>query len=254
MGTTNWATVGPIDVSARIASAGTYYLKIVVRTQDAGSGSATTGGFDNVALTWSSTGGLASEQEQYWRITQVPSRPGTTFTYSLLARHTANTEGDNCVFAYSTNVVSNDPTTGTYTTMFWVNATSDQSYSFILPSSVAGKHVWIRAVDVDHTVGNTILDTLYVDQMNILAATPSGSTGVSLTNPGDSSQVNAIDADDRNGDGFSDIFVGTTVNLWYWPNQQDQTSWTSAINIDSPGATIFSIDLGDASKSQYVGR
>src|SRR2546422_1037071 len=103
-----------------------------------------------------------------------------------LARHTANTEGDNFVFAYSTNVVSNDPTTGTYTTMFWVNATSDQSYSFILPSSVAGKHVWIRAVDVDHTVGNTILDTLYVDQMNILAATPSGSTGVSLTNPGDS--------------------------------------------------------------------
>src|SRR5207244_11473771 len=66
MGTTNWATVGPIDVSARIASAGTYYLKIAVRTQDAGSGSATTGGFDNVALTWSSTGGLASEQEQYW--------------------------------------------------------------------------------------------------------------------------------------------------------------------------------------------
>jgi len=364
MGTTNWATVGPIDVSARIASAGTYYLKIAVRTQDAGSGSATAGGFDNVALTWSSTGGLASEQEQYWRITQVPSRPGTTFTYSLLARHTANTEGDNFVFAYSTNVVSNDPTTGTYTTMFWVNATSDQSYSFILPSSVAGKHVWIRAVDVDHTVGNTILDTLYVDQMNILAATPSGSTGVSLTNPGDSSQVNAIDADDRNGDGFSDIFVGTangnvfkylgsagglttpsgafytatssivalkmgnfsstqsglelaiafgttvriltgfgttgtiicntlpgagstqgcssasstanpinalgagdvngdgpddivvgtTVNVWYWSNQQDATSWTSAINIDSPGATIYSIDLGDASKSQYVGR
>src|SRR2546427_5675705 len=359
-----WATVGPIDVSSRITTAGTYYLKIAVRTQDAGSGSATTGGFDNVALTWSSTGGLASEQEQYWRITQVPSRPGTTFTYSLLARHTANTEGDNFVFAYSTNVVSNDPTTGTYTTMFWVNATSDQSYSFILPSSVAGKHVWIRAVDVDHTVGNTILDTLYVDQMNILAATPSGTTGVSLTNPGDSSQVNAIDADDRNGDGFSDIFVGTangnvfkylgsagglttpsgafytatssivalkmgnfsstqsglelaiafgttvriltgfgttgtiicntlpgagstqgcssasstanpinalgagdvngdgpddivvgtTVNVWYWSNQQDATSWTSAINIDSPGATIYSIDLGDASKSQYVGR
>src|SRR5205809_600983 len=120
-GTTNWANVGPIDVSARIASAGTYYLKVVVRT---------------------------------------------------------------------------DPTTGTYTTMLWVNATSDQSYSFILPSSVAGKQVWIRAVDMDHTVGNTNLDTLLVDQMYIQASTPSGTTGVSLTNPGgDTSHANAGDGD-----------------------------------------------------------
>jgi hypothetical protein len=356
--------VGPIDVSSKITAPGTYYLKIVMRTQNAGSGSTTTGGFDNVALMWSSTGGLASELEQYWRIMQVPSRPGTTFTYSLLARHTANTEGDNFAFAYATNVVNNDPTTGTYTTMFWVNATTDQSYSFILPSSIAGKQAWIRALDLDHTVGNTNLDTLFVDQMYIQASTPSGTTGVTLTNPGDTSQVNAIDADDRNGDGFGDIVVGTangnvfkylggagglvtpigafytatsaivgvkmgnfsstqsgleiaiafgttvriltgfgatgtvicntlpgsgstqgcssasstanpitalgagdvngdgpddvvvgtTINVWYWSNQKDATSWTSAINVDSPGANVYSIDLGDAAKSQYVGR
>jgi hypothetical protein len=248
--------------------------------------------------------------------------------------------------------------------MFWVNATTDQSYSFILPSSVAGKQVWMRVLDMDHTVGNTNLDTLFVDQMYIQAATPSGTTGVSLTNPGDTSQVNAIDADDRNGDGFGDIVVGTAngnvfkylgsagglttptgafytatssivgvkmgnfsstqsgleiaiafgttvriltgfgttgtvicntlpaagstlgcsstsstgtpinalgagdvngdgpddivvgtqLTVWYWSNQKDATSWTSAITIDAPGANVYSIDLGDAAKSQYVGR
>jgi len=66
--------------------------------------------------------------------------------------------------------------------------------------------------------------------------------------------INALGAGDVNGDGPDDIVVGTAINVWYWSNQQDATSWTSAINIDSPGANVYSIDLGDASKSQYVGR
>src|SRR2546427_6190349 len=119
----------------------------------------------------------------------------------------ANTKGDNFVFGYATNVVANDPTAGTCTTMFWVNATTDTTYSFILPSSVAGKQVWIRTLDMDHTVGNTNLDTLFVDQMYIRAATPSGTTGVSLAGP--TTAVNAIDADDQDGDHYADLVVGT---------------------------------------------
>src|SRR3989475_661193 len=360
-GTTNWASVSPIDVSSKVTSPGTYYLKIAFRAQNAPCGSTSTGGFDNIALTWSSTGGLASELEQYWRITQLPGRPGSTFTLNIIARHTANAEGDNFVFAYATNVVGNDPTTGTYTTVLWVNGTSDQTYSFILPASVAGKQVWIRTLDMDHTVGNTNLDTLFVDQMYIRAATPSGTTGVSLAGP--TTAVNAIDAADEdgdhyadlvvgtaggkiweytgslgglttpascfystasggscsaagtpivggkvgnlsttqtglevviavgttvriltgfgssgtvissalpvyspanaitalsvgdvNGDGPDDVVVGTSSDIWYWSNQNNGVSWTSAINVDSVGANVYSIDLGDASKAQYVGR
>jgi len=353
-GTTNWASVSAIDVSSKITAPGTYYLKVAVRTQNAGSGSATTGGFDNVALTWSSTGGLASELEQYWRITQLPSRAGTTYTLNLVARHSANSEGDNFAIAYATNVVGNDPTTGTYTTVLWVNATSDQAYSFILPASVTGKQVWIRTVDMDHTVGNTNADTLFVDQLYIRANTPSGTTGVSLTNPGDVGQVDVIDADDQNADGFKDLVVGTanshvfkylggsgglqtpsgafytatssivgvkfgnfsstqtglevaiafgttiriltgfgntgnviilalpayapansitalgagdvngdgpddivvstTTDIWYWSNQNNGASWTNPILVWNVAANVYAIDLGDASKSQYLGR
>src|SRR5256712_3202462 len=110
-GTTNWASVGPIDVSTKVTSAGTYYLKVAFRAQNAPCGTTSTGGFDNVALSWSSTGGLASELEHYWRITTPPGRPGTTFPLNMAARHSAHTEGDNFVFAYATNVAGNDATT-----------------------------------------------------------------------------------------------------------------------------------------------
>src|SRR5256886_12275972 len=125
----------------------------------------------------------------------------------MVARHSANAEGDNFVFAYATNVAGNDPTTGTYTTMVWANATSDQTYSFILPSSVAGKQVWIRTKDMDHTVGNVNLDTVFVDQMYVRAATPSGTTGVKLA--GAATAIHAIDADHQDGQPFADLGFGT---------------------------------------------
>jgi hypothetical protein len=210
--TTGWISSGAISVpSGKVPVAGTYYLKIAARTSNGASGGATTVLLDNAILSWSSTGGDASEFEHYWRTSQLPSRPLTTFTFHLEARHNVNSEGDNFAIAYSSNVAGNDPTTGTYATMVWVNATSDQAYSYILPATVGGRVIWIRALDMDRRVGNTSLDALFVDQMYIRADTPAGTTGATL-NTGEAAGVTitSIDADDQNADGFADLAVGTS--------------------------------------------
>lgn len=359
--TTGWSAVAPFDVSSKITGPGTYYLKIAVRTQNMATGSASAGGFDGAALTWSSAGGLVSEMEHYWRFTQLPSRPGTTFTLYLEGRHSANAEGDFFAIAYSTNVVGNNPLTGTYTTVLWVNTTGDILYNYILPVSVSGKILWTRVIDMDRKVGNVNLDTLFVDRMYVRADTPAGTTGASLTNPGDAGAVNAIDADDQDADGYADLVVGTAngkifkytggagglqtpsaafwthpnpvkaivgvkfgqvsgsqagleivfgagttvrvltgfgssaivinnglpaygsgsammsfgagdVNgdgwddvvigtggtkvgeVWFWENQNHGLTWSNPIQIDNVGTSVLWLDLGDASRSQYLGR
>jgi len=360
-GTTGWANA-TVDVTSKLTVPGTYYLKIAVRTVNGASGSASAVTFDNVDLDWSSSGGQVSEAEHYWRFTQLPSRPGTTFTLNVEARASVTAEGDNFVIAYATDVVGNDPRTGTYTSILWVNNTgSDQNQPYILPASVAGKVLYLRVLDMDRTVGNTALDTLFVDRMYVRADTPSGTTGSSLVNPGDASALNAVDAGDQNGDGYDDLVVGTangkvfkylgspgglqtpsaafwshpapskaivgvkfgevsggqtgleivvgadrTVRIltgygdsafvinnglpaygsgnvmmsfgvgdvngdgwddvvigtggtkvgevWFWENQNHGLAWSNPIQIDNVGASVLSLDLGDANKSQYTGR
>jgi len=86
---------------------------------------------------------------------------GTTVTFYVEAYHTANTENDDFVFAYSTDDSS-------YTDMLTVTKTSDDNayQSYVLPSSTSGT-VYIRVTDTDRTAGNKTLDTIYVDHMYI---------------------------------------------------------------------------------------
>src|SRR2546427_11866904 len=132
--------------------------------------------------------------------------------------------------------------------MVWANATSDQTYSFILPSSVAGKQVWIRTKDMDHTVGNVNLDTVFVDQMYVRAATPSGTTGVNLAGP--ATAINAIDADDQDGDHFADLVVGTAGGkVWKYMGSLGGLTTPAGAYYIAPSA-IVGVEFGNISRTQ----
>jgi hypothetical protein len=89
---------------------------------------------------------------------------GTGVTFYVEAYHTANSEGDDFVFAYSTDDAS-------YTNMVTVTKTSDDNtpQTYVLPSSLSGT-VYIQVVDTDHTKELTNLDVIYVDHMFIRSA------------------------------------------------------------------------------------
>ena len=82
-------------------------------------------------------------------------------TFNVEAYHTANAEGDDFVFAYSTD-------DSNYTDMLTVTKTVDDDacQSYEMPNDISGM-VYIRVRDADRTAGNRTLDTIYIDHMYI---------------------------------------------------------------------------------------
>ncbi|UCF00347.1 MAG: DUF4982 domain-containing protein, partial [Planctomycetota bacterium] len=88
---------------------------------------------------------------------------GDTVTFYVEAYHSYNKEGDDFIFAYSTDDLS-------YTDMVTVTKTSDDNtyQSYELPSGTNGT-IYIRVKDTDRTAGNKEIDTIYIDRMYILS-------------------------------------------------------------------------------------
>lgn len=86
---------------------------------------------------------------------------GTSPVFWVEAHHTANSEGDDFVFAYSTNGTS-------YTNMVTVSKTADNGtyQTFALPTNLTGT-VYVRVLDANRTRRRTVLDTVFVDDMFI---------------------------------------------------------------------------------------
>lgn len=209
---TGWVTISQQSIT-KITAPGTYFLKIAMYTIFSGTPTSTAavGGFDNVQIRWNSFPGNTSAESQYWKINTLPNRPGTAFTFFLTAHISSNTDGDTFALSYSTNVTGTNPLTGIYAPLTTVTSTDPgaPTVSIALPSTLNGATVWIRANDTNRVVGNVSLDSLFMDQMYINANTPQGQNGVTLTNPGDTSDVNAINAGDQNEDNIADLVVGT---------------------------------------------
>ena len=96
--------------------------------------------------------------EHKWRIDVTGNEQ---VTFHLQAHHTANAEGDDFVFAYSTD-------DSNYTDMLTVTKTGDDDayQSYEMPNDISGT-VYIRVRDTDQTAGNRTLDAIYVDHMYI---------------------------------------------------------------------------------------
>ncbi|UCD20200.1 MAG: T9SS type A sorting domain-containing protein, partial [candidate division WOR-3 bacterium] len=87
--------------------------------------------------------------------------PGNQVAFYIEAHHTSNDEGDDFVFAYSTDDIN-------YTDILVVTKTADDGQCQVcpLPPSLSGD-IYIRVQDTDRTKGNRILDEIFVDQMYV---------------------------------------------------------------------------------------
>ena len=108
------------------------------------------------------TGGRPSNRVTYlehrWTF-NVPA--GSSIAFHLRAWKTASSDGDDFVFAWSTDDVN-------YTNMMTVTGTSDPGTYTVaaLPSSISGT-VFVRVMDTDRTAGSNDRDSIYVEHMFI---------------------------------------------------------------------------------------
>ena len=108
------------------------------------------------------SGGASSTRYSYLEHKWTFSVPaGTSATFAIEAHHSVSTDGDDFVFAYSTDNVG-------FTDLLTVTKTADSAVvqTAALPAGISGT-VYIRVRDTDRTPGHKTKDTVRVDDMYI---------------------------------------------------------------------------------------
>lgn len=167
----SFATVAPIDPVAEAVASGEFPIEGTA-TNDLNATTSQDGVYEEITEVLSSSqkpDNARSFLEHRW-LFEV--RAGAVVTFYLKAHHTANGEGDDFIFAYSTDNI-------TYMDMLTVTRTIDEGpyQTFGLPSNLSGP-VYVRVTDTDLTKGNSTLDTLYVDHMYIRSSVTISAPGM----------------------------------------------------------------------------
>jgi hypothetical protein len=155
---------------------------------------------------------------------------GELVTFFVEAHHTANAEGDDFLFSYSTDDIN-------YTEMLTVTKTEDDDSSnfFVLPGDLSGT-VYVRVVDTDRTQGNKILDSLYVDSLFIVSETATEApTGATEPSPADG----AVNVPANAVLGWTPSLLAASCNVYFGVNPEpgaDEFQGNQVTNSYTPGA------------------
>jgi len=125
---------------------------------------------------------------------------GSSMMFYVEGYRPANAEGDNFVFAYSTDNVN-------FVDMVTIASGTDQVYSYSMPAGLTGT-IYIRVLDTDRSWGNTAFDAVYVDEMYIeFSSTPGPPVADFVGNPLSGDEPLTVD--------FTDLSTGNPTS-WSW--------------------------------------
>ena len=174
--------------------------------------------------------GTTSRLEHKWQSATIPSG-GDAYRFFLEANHTFNNESDDMVFEWSTT------TNGPWSPMLTVTKAGDDNglQNSVLPSSVGGTQIWIRATDTNRSANGTFLDTLSVDHMFVRRYY----TIPLITNVSTGAAMKEVVVGDMNNDTNNDVVGVRSAGgvIFYGPAYNTSTS------LPTP-ATAYGIDIG----------
>ena len=226
------------------------------------------------------SGGKPNNRHSYLEhVWVIPVQSGNSITLSINAWQSNSADGDNFVFAYSTDGDTN------YSDVLTISNTADNGVvTVVLPPETQGD-VRIRVKDSDRNKGNRALDTIFVDELYVTTETQPGSPPVApaLLNADNvtSGQVdiswmdNAIDEYgfnierstnngvtwnliaivEMNVETYSDANVSSGSTYWYRTsayNGSGQSGYAGPINVTTQQSAIVLSAIGYKNKGNKM--